>query len=224
MTLSISAFCPQTNSFGIIVSSSSPAVAARCAHARAGAGVMASQNVTDPALGQKGLDLLQQGNSADAVLEALLETYPTAQWRQLAIIDASGNAATFSGKKTLGTHATVKGKYCAAAGNLLKNITVPDAMVVAFEQSSGQLAERLMRALRAGLDAGGEMGPVHSVGLVVVREVSWPIIDLRVDWCDEDPLTALEAVWQIYKPQVEDYVTRALSPEAAPSYGVPGDE
>jgi len=224
MTLSISGFCPQSNSFGIIVSSSSPAVAARCAHARAGVGVMASQNVTDPALGQRGLDLLQQGNSAEATLEMLLKDYPTADWRQLAIVDGRGNSATFSGKKTLGTHATATGKYCAAAGNLLKISTIPQAMVASFEQSTGLLAERLMRALRAGLDAGGEMGPVHSVGLVVVRDVCWPIIDLRVDWSDEDPLTALEAIWQIYKPQVEDYVTRALHPEAAPSYGVPGDE
>jgi len=224
MTLSISAFCPQTNSFGIIVSSSSPAVAARCAHARAGCGVMASQNVTDPALGQKGLNLLEQGKGAEEVLGLLLQDYPTAEWRQLAIVDNQGNSATFSGKKTLGTHATAQGKNCAAAGNLLQNIDIPQAMVAGFEHSSGLLAERLMLALRAGLDAGGEMGPVHSVGLVIVRHVSWPIIDLRVDWCDDDPLSELEKIWQIYKPQVEDYVTRALQPDAAPSYGVPGDE
>jgi uncharacterized Ntn-hydrolase superfamily protein len=84
-------------------------------------------------------------------------------------------------------------------------------------------AARLLRALRAGVEAGGEAGPIHSAGLLVVRDVSWPIVDLRVDWADDDPVAELAALWERYEPQVEDYVRRALDPAAAPSFGVPGD-
>jgi uncharacterized Ntn-hydrolase superfamily protein len=57
-----------------------------------------------------------------------------------------------------------------------------------------------------------------------VGEVAWPIVDLRVDWADSDPIGRLDSLWQAYRPQMQDYLTRALNPTAAPSYGVPGDE
>jgi uncharacterized Ntn-hydrolase superfamily protein len=96
-------------------------------------------------------------------------------------------------------------------------------MLEAFGRADGHLGARLLRALRAGRDAGGEAGPVHSAGLLVVREVSWPIVDLRVDWDESDPIGALERLWERYAPQVDDYVGRALDPLHAPRYGVPGD-
>ena len=96
-------------------------------------------------------------------------------------------------------------------------------MVSAFESADGHLGARLLRALRAGAERGGEAGPVHSAGVLVVGEVSWPIVDLRVDWIDHDPLSALAAAWDIYAPQIDDYVRRALDPAAAPSFGVPGN-
>lgn len=97
-------------------------------------------------------------------------------------------------------------------------------MIEAFSASSSKtLAERLLGALRAGLDAGGEEGDVRSAGLVVVDAVEWPVTDLRVDWSD-DPVSDLEQLWQVWSPQVDDYITRALDPRASPSYGVPGDE
>ena len=76
----------------------------------------------------------------------------------------------------------------------------------------------------ATMAAGGEAGPVHSAALKVAGELTWPLVDLRVDWADEDPIGQLDALWQAYRPQMQDYVTRALDPTAAPSYGVPGDE
>ena len=98
-------------------------------------------------------------------------------------------------------------------------------MLAAFlDRSADDLADRLLAALQAGLLAGGEEGTVHSAGLMVVREVAWPIVDLRIDWHDRDPIGALAAAWDIYKPQLEAYVQRALDPSAAPSYGVPGDQ
>ena len=73
------------------------------------------------------------------------------------------------------------------------------------------------------MQAGGEEGPVHSAGLLIVSDVPWPVTDLRVDWSD-DPVAALTALWRLWRPQAAAYRTRALDPAAAPSYGVPGDE
>lgn len=223
MTFSIIARCPESGMFGVAISSSSPAVAARCAHLRARAGAVASQNITDPALGQIGLDLLARGLSAREVCDALVASTPVIAYRQLALVDASGRVASYSGSNTLGIHAVHCGEGVIAAGNLLANDQVPSAMVRGYQDNAGKpFATRLMAALRAGLDQGGEAGPVHSAGLCVVREVSWPIVDLRVDW-SAGPIAALEEVWAVYEPQAEDYVRRARNPSGAPGFGVPGD-
>lgn len=224
MTFSISARCPKTGMFGIAISSSSPAVAARCAHAKAGVGVVASQNVTDPALGQRGLSLMASGLSAEEALQALLKDYPFGAWRQLALVDINGRTAGFSGENALGIHAIVEGKDAVAAGNLLDNDKVPAAIMAVFATSEGTLGDRLIAALKAGMAAGGEAGPVHSAGLYLVRDVSWAVADLRVDWTENNPIEELSQLWERYKPQLEDYVSRALDPRSAPSYGVPGDE
>jgi uncharacterized Ntn-hydrolase superfamily protein len=92
-----------------------------------------------------------------------------------------------------------------------------------FAAEGSHFAAMLLHALRAGVAAGGEAGPIHSAGLLVVRDVSWPIVDLRVDWAEDDPVAQLMALWERYEPQLEDYVRRALDPAAAPSFGVPGD-
>jgi uncharacterized Ntn-hydrolase superfamily protein len=222
MTFSISARCNETGMFGIAISSSSPAVAARCAHVRAEAGVVASQNVTDPALGIRGLELLATGQSAQEVVDALVASTPFADFRQLAIVDRRGDTAGFSGKGALGIHAIAKGRQCIAAANLLADHSVPEHMVKAFEQSTGLLPARLLAAMKAGLDAGGEAGPVYSAGVKVMRDLAWPIVDLRVDWA-EHPIEKLHDIWDVYAPQMEDYVRRAVAPGDAPSYGVPGD-
>jgi len=96
-------------------------------------------------------------------------------------------------------------------------------MLAAFQRASGHLGDRLLAAMAAALAAGGEEGPVHSGGMLLVRDVPWPVADLRVDWSEDDPVADLQRVWTIYKPQLEDYVARALNPTAAPSFGVPGD-
>jgi len=111
-----------------------------------------------------------------------------------------------------------------AAGNLLRDAEIPAKMVAAFQRAQGHLGDRLLTAMEAALAAGGEEGPVHSAGLLIVRDVPWPIADLRVDWTDGDPIAELRRLWSIYQPQLEDYVTRALNPTAAPSFGVPGDK
>lgn len=223
MTFSIVGRCARTGMFGMAVSSSSPAVAARCAHARAGVGVVSTQNVTDPSLGPRGLDLMADGRSAKAAIDEITATADHIAHRQLIAIDAGGHSATFSGARTLGLHATAKGKDAAAAGNLLKSEDVPAAMVEAFTQNPDHhLGDRLLNAMRGALSAGGEEGPVHSIGMLIVDRVPWPVVDLRIDWTETDPIDGLQTIWNVYKPQIDAYTTRALNPDAAPSYGVPG--
>ncbi len=212
--------------FGLAVASSSPAVAARCSHVRAGAGAIASQNITDPRLGLSGLDLLASGRSADETLARLqMQAGAAIAFRQLSIVDAQGRTAALSGANTLGTHAIAHGDGVVAAGNMLKHDGVPAVMIKYYEASAAlPFGDRLIGAMQAGLVAGGEAGPIHSIGLKIVRVVAWPVVDLRVDWHDTDPVGELKKIWAIYAPQLDDYVTRALDPTAAPSFGVPGDK
>lgn len=229
MTMSLVARAAAPRMFGLVVASSSPAVAARCAHARAGAGAVATQNITDPQLGPLVLDALARGESAARALEVALASTRFAAYRQLLVIGAEGAPAVHSGDHALGCVASALGTEAAAAGNLLANESVPQAMLDAFAaahgapEGAGAFAGRLLAALRAGAAQGGEAGPMHSAGLLIVREVSWPIVDLRIDWCDGDPVAALASLWARYAPQVEDYVMRALDPTRAPRFGVPGD-
>jgi uncharacterized Ntn-hydrolase superfamily protein len=224
MTFSIVARCSRTGMFGVAVSSSSPAVAARCAYAQAGVGAIASQNVTDPTLGIRGLELMARGASATEVVAILKRTGACPEYRQVLAVDATGATAIHSGDKALGIWAEARAENVACGGNLLANPNVPQAMVDAFLASEGELGDRLILAMRAGLKAGGEAGPVHSAGMKLVRDVSWPVADLRCDWTDGCPIEELAKLWELYKPQLEAYVTRALNPSEAPSYGVPGDE
>jgi len=209
---------------GVVVTSSSPAVAARCAWARAGVGAVATQNITDPSLGPQVLDVIGAGRSAADALDQVVAAMRHAAFRQLGVIDSDGRTAAYSGTRTLGLHASMAGADCIAAGNLLADQGVPAAMVSAFERSSrDHLADRLLDALRAGEAAGGEEGPVRSCGLLVVGEVAWPITDLRVDW-HVDPISELAQLWEIWRPLEHDYLLRATDPAAAPSYGVPGEQ
>ena len=224
MTFSLVARCAETGMFGLAISSSSPAVVARCSHARAGVGAVASQNITDPSLGPLMLDLMQGGMAAPDAIAALRGRARFPEYRQVLAVDAAGRTAIHSGPNALGIWAEAAGPDVASGGNLLANSNVPQAIVDGFVGSVGHLGDRLIAAMRAGLGAGGEAGPVHSAGLRIVDKVDWPIVDLRCDWTEDCPIEALAQLWDIYKPQMDAYVQRALDPRAAPSYGVPGDE
>lgn len=224
MTFSLAGHCASTGMAGVIVASSSPAVGARCAHVRARVGAVLTQNVTDPRLGPRVLDVIASGVRAKEALRRVMNDAPHPEHRQLVAVDGSGEAAVFSGRKMLGVHATAIGLDCAAAGNLLASAAVPDAMVDAFVRSGpgSHLGDRLVAALRAGLQAGGEAGPIRSAAMIVAHEVSWPVVDLRVDWADE-PTVELGLLWQLWAPQLDAYVRRALDPDSAPSFGVEGE-
>ena len=224
MTFSIVGRCAETGQLGIAISSSSIAVGARCPWLRAGVGAVSSQNITLPALGPQILDGLAAGAAPSQALDQALTRNGYSQYRQVAVVDAQGRTAVFSGSQALGTHNALAGEQCVAAGNLLANTAVIEAMVAAFEHSEGCLAARLLSALQAGQAAGGEAGSVHSAALSVVDDLTWPIVDLRVDWAEHNPIDELGNLWRAYQPQLQDYLIRALDPTLAPSYGVPGDE
>ncbi len=223
MTFSIVARCAATGAFGVAVASSSPAVAARCAYARSGVGAVASQNVTDPTLGPRCLDLMALGASANQAIEALRGSTEHMEYRQVLAVDPRGRTAVHSGSKALGVWSAAHDENVACGGNLLADARVPTVMLNAFVAAAGCFGDRLIAAMRAGLEAGGEAGPIRSAGLRLVDKAPWPVADLRVDWTEDCPIAGLASLWEMYKPQMDAYVTRALNPAGAPSYGVPGD-
>ncbi len=223
MTFSLAGRCARTGMVGGIVCSSSIAVRARCLWGSPD-GIVLSQNVTDPDLGILGVHLLGEGYGSAGVLKKIVGSTPRAEWRQLAVLDAGGQGETYTGSKGLGVIGEARGLDCVAAGNLLANTGVPEAMVEAFEAATtAPLGERLLIAVEAGAGAGGEAGPVHSAGLQVYRApTAWSIADLRIDWSDA-PIAELRNLWELYALQMDHYLLRAKQPECAPSYGVPGD-
>ena len=224
MTFSLVARCEKTKMLGVVISSTSIGVASRCPWVRAGVGAAATQNVTDPSLGNLMLDYLEQGMSPEKVIEKIKKEKTNIDYRQLLLIDNFGNLSSHTGNNILGIHGLAKGSDCLAAGNMLKAKNIPEIMINSFVENSNLFfPERLMISLKAGLDAGGEAGPVHSAGIKVVDDTSWPLIDLRIDWSDNDPINELYKLWKAYEPQMQDYKSRALDPTKAPSYGVPGD-
>jgi len=224
MTFSLVARCAQTGMFGTAIASSSPAVAARCSYTRAGVGAVSSQNITDPTLGPLALDFMQGGLSAKDAIAQIQGQAQFMEYRQVLAIDRNGHTAIHSGPRSLGIWTQGRGVNVIAAGNLLANEDVPQAMVAGFENATGHLGDRLLAAMRAGLAAGGEAGPIHSAGLQMCDTVAWPVADLRCDWTEDCPIEAVATAWAIYQPQLDAYVQRALDPREAPSYGVAGDE
>jgi uncharacterized Ntn-hydrolase superfamily protein len=210
--------------FGLAISSSSPAVAARCAFARAGVGAVASQNVTDPTLGPLALDLMQGGMSAGEAIAGVRDLGKFVEYRQVLAVDKTGATAIHSGPNSLGIWTQAQAQDVASGGNMLANDGVPQAVVDGFLGSTGHLGDRLIAAMRAGLNAGGEAGPLHSAGMLMVDKVAWPVAELRCDWTDGCPIENIATAWDVYKPQLDAYVQRAIDPREAPSYGVPGDE
>lgn len=224
MTFSIAGRCARTGELGVAISSSSPAVAARCAHTRAGVGAVCTQNVTDPRLGPAVLDALEAGANARDAVDAVASTADFSEFRQLAAVDAQGSVAAFSGTRSMGINGHLLGTECVAAGNLLASEAVLPAMVSAFEADpNAPLEERLLAALEAALGEGGEAGPVSSAGLVVSANVAWPVTSLRVDW-SVNPVGDLREALAVWLPQRNDYVVRALDPRTAPAFGVAGED
>ncbi|GAA4173846.1 DUF1028 domain-containing protein [Gryllotalpicola koreensis] len=196
---------------------------ARCVHLRDGVGAVHSQNITDPRLGVRLLDLLEGGASAAEAIDRVVGTDATAPYRQLIAVDAEGRTAIHSGPHALGIVGEHRAPGAAAAGNMLATPDVPRRLVEAWQHASGEPETRLLAALRAAIAEGGEAGPVHSAALTVVSGHRWRTTDLRVDWSD-DPLAELEELLAVWLPQRDDYILRGEDPARSPGYGVPGDD
>ncbi len=212
MTFSLVGRCERTGAVGAVIASASMAVAARCAAVRAGTGAVCSQSTTDPRLREALLDAMSGGLTAGNALAALADRTADVGYRQLAVIDAVGGSAAYSGDLVLGEATHIHATGAAAAGNLLADRGVPAAMLAAFDSRPGDsLGDRLIAALRAGLDAGGEVTSVRSAGMIIAESMPWPSTDLRVDWHD-DPVEQLAVLWQLWQPQAASFIQRALRP------------
>jgi uncharacterized Ntn-hydrolase superfamily protein len=215
VTFSLLGRCATTGQLGVAVTTSDLAVGARVPHAVAGLGVAVTQHRTDPRLGPHALDLLRAGATPSEAVEQTAASTSHRGWRQVAVLDATGASACFSGEGVTPLVAALEGPDCLAVGNMLVGESVAPAMVAAFAADPGApLAGRLVAGLRAGEEAGGETGALRSAALLVVERESFPLVDLRIDSA-EDPLAALGALWREYEPWVGDFVRRALDPDGA---------
>lgn len=224
MTFSIVGRCTRTGMFGVAITTSSICVGSRCPHVRAGVGAVATQNITDPHLATLVLDAMQAGQDAKSAISSVTKDRENIIYRQLTAVDAHGTTAHFTGTNILGTNAVSEAPDCVAAGNLLSSSGVAKAISDGFcINPAAHLADRLIQAIESGVAAGGEEGPVRSAAVLVGHEMPFPLVDLRVDWDEDDPIVRLRRLWRDYQPQMNDYLNRAINPQAAPSYGVAGD-
>ena len=166
---SIVAYDPDNGDLGVAVQSKFFNAAAIVPWAKAGVGAIATQAFANYSYGPEGLKLLEQGLSASEVIKRLTEADAERDRRQLAVIDARGTVETFTGSKCTLWAGAIKGKYYSAQGNILVGQQVVEAMGKAFEETKGDLADRLVAALAAGQAAGGDARGKQSAGLLVVR-------------------------------------------------------
>ena len=214
MTFSMVGRCARTGMLGAIVTTSSIAVGSRCAFASAGLGAALTQHTTDPRLGPLMLEQLRRGYTVEQAVGAAVGGTPRSDVRQLAVIDAQGRTASYSGASVKPERADAHGRDCVALANIVRSQRIPSAMVQAFEMNpAAPLAARLIDALAAGDAAGGEFKPLVSAGLIVAYRETFPYVDLRVD-SDADPIGTLRRLWREYEPLADLFVARALHPDS----------
>jgi uncharacterized Ntn-hydrolase superfamily protein len=202
MTFSIVGYDPVEKEWGIAVQSKFLGVGVVVPWARAGAGAVATQSYANTAYGPKALELMEQGKSAHETLELLLNDDSEKEMRQVGLIDANGNAATFTGKECYDWAGGVTGSYFTAQGNILVDEKTVESMARTFVVTEGSLAERLLAALDAGQEAGGDRRGKQSAALLVVKDKGGyggfndRFVDLRVDE-HQDPIKELMRIYQL---------------------------
>ncbi len=212
-TFSIVGRCARTGKLGVGIATHAIAVSSRCPHVRAGVGAVATQAYTDPRLGYLGVRLLTLGFSAEKVMDELVRSDPHHEVRQLGVVDRDGNAAAFTGARTSVWTGHLKERDAVALGNNLVGGEVVDAIAETFRATVAEdLEERLLRAIEAGRDAGGQRGGQRSAGLVVYDRAEYPWVDLRVDEHLE-PIGELRRVFEAYKPLREYFNLRPSNPQ-----------
>jgi uncharacterized Ntn-hydrolase superfamily protein len=211
-TFSIVARCPRTRMFGIGIATSSIAVGARCIYAKAGIGAIATQASTDPRLGITGINLLWMGFSAPKVLAELMASDPYIDKRQLSIVDKDGRSVSHTGAENRAWCGHMNGQNVAVAANTVVGEGVVKAMAERFERTPDlPLEERLLVAIEAGHDTGGESVGEHSAALLVVDREVFPRVDLRVD-AHAMAVAELRRIFEVYRPLIEYFQERAVNP------------
>lgn len=204
MTYSIAARDPATGVMGVAVQSHWFSVGPIVPWCEAGVGVVATQAFAEPGYGPQALDLLRAGRSAPDALAALTSIDQQADRRQVAVIDTAGRVAVHTGDRCIPEAGHRTGDEVTVQANMMRNGTVPDAMLGAYGSSSGDLAGRMMAALRAAQAEGGDVRGMQSAAMVVVAERGtgrpWAdrLVDLRVDDHD-DPLGELERLLVLHR-------------------------
>jgi len=217
-TFTILGRCKRTGALGVATSTGEMAVGSRVPFAKQGVGAVATQALTDPRHGPAGIALLEEGFSAAEVLEKLVVSDPHIEARQIAVVDAQGRTAARTGAENRDWNGHHEGDQFVAMGNRLTSAATVDAMVAAFSGSTDEvLEERLVRAIEAGRDAGGQHGGQRSAAIKVCDDLDYPIVDLRADDYDE-PIAELRRLFDTYKPRIPYYRVRAADPSIGPFY------
>ena len=206
MTFSIIARCPRTGMLGVATSSKFLAAGGGVPHVRAGVGAIASQSFANPYLGIDGLTFLEQGLTSERALEKLIEGDRGRDLRQVGIVDRDGHTAAYTGDKCIPWAGQVEGGGYVCLGNILAGEEVVKAMARAFEVSADEeLPERLLRALEAGQEAGGDRRGRQSAGMQVVQTEEYPYCDLRVD-DHPDPIPELRRVFEVFQRELTPFL------------------
>jgi uncharacterized Ntn-hydrolase superfamily protein len=193
MTFSIVARDETTGALGVAVAAGQPAIGALVPHGFSQVGVLASQGIPNPLYGPQGLAQLGSGVNAACTLERLLSADKGRAGRQLIVLDRFGHTAAWTGAECEGYAGHVQADQVAIAGSFLSGRGVLQRMMNSWLKSGGKpLATRLLLALLAGEQAGGDVRGIKSAALRVYGERRYPDLDLRVDWCDT-ALVALKA-------------------------------
>ena len=215
-TFTILGRCARSDALGIATTTGEMAVGSRVPFVATGIGAVATQALTDPRHGPAGLERLAAGEAAAQALDALAALDPHIENRQIAVIDANGNAAARTGAQNRDWKGHYIGDGFVAMGNRLTGEAVVEAMAAAFvADSAPALEERLMRAIEAGRDSGGQIGGQRSAALKVHHELPYPIVDLRADDYDE-PVAELRRLFDAYAPRIPYYRVRAADPTIGP--------
>lgn len=213
MTYSIVARCPRTGQYGVGIATYSPNVGVRCPLVVPGMGAASIQAVANPQLLRVARPLMEAGLRAEKIVAEILAADPFPESRQVAVVDLYGRAYAVTGARNAAWAGHAVGEGYACAGNVLAGEQVVTAMARAFEACATEpLAERLMRAVEAGRDAGGQPEGQNSAALLVYAGHSFPTVDLRVDLHDA-PEAELRRLWDWYAPMEPYYVERAFSPD-----------
>ncbi len=203
MTFSIVARCPKTGKIGAVTATGGPAVGALVLHGASQLGAIATQAMTNPMAGINGIERLQEKLSAQACLDTQLSHDTNPAIRQLIVVDAQGESANWTGQECLPWCGSLSEANLAIAGNMLASEQVLFALYATYQQNPHlDFADRLLLAMQAGADEGGDYRGIRSAALKIWHNRKYADIDIRADW-SEQPISHLTTI--IHRVRSQDY-------------------